>query len=199
MRLNGELDLLANVHHEVGKLVDDDDDIGQLRRQARRRAVSPASFAAASLARLHLRVVLADVARAQPSRTPSGDAPFQRRPTRSALAASLRFGHDGHVEMRDAVIGGEFDALRVDHDEAHLGGRCAHEDRHDHRVDGNRLTGTGGAADKQVGHLRKIGNDAMAFDILADGDLQRSAIGVFEHIAKIAPFWRVRLGTSMPT
>ena len=27
---DGELHLLADVHHEVGKLVDDDDDIGQL-------------------------------------------------------------------------------------------------------------------------------------------------------------------------
>lgn len=38
------------------------------------------------------------------------------------------------------------------------------------------LTGTGGAANEQVGHIRQIGNDAIALDVLADCHLQGPAL-----------------------
>ena len=167
-----KLDLLADVHHKVCKLVDDDDDVGQLLR-----------LVVADFAALYLRVVLSDVAGAylrEYLKTPFhfGNAPRKR--TRRLF----RFGHNRNVEMGNAVVGREFHTLGVDHDEAHFGGCCTHEDRHDHRVDGHRLTRAGRTADEQVGHLGEIRNDRRAFDVFADGDLKRPFGGIAEHIAQ---------------
>ena len=177
---DGELDFLADVHHEVGKLINNNHDIGKLRGKllgngflGRLRALK---------SRMHLRVVLADVSGADlredlQSALHLGDAPGER------ARRLLRLGHDRHVEMGNPVIGREFDALRVDHDEADFGGRRAHEDRHDHGVDGHRFAGAGRAADEQVGHLREVGDDRRALDVFADGHKQRAAIGVLKNIA----------------
>ena len=86
--------------------------------------------------------------------------------------------------MRNAVIRGEFNALRVNHDEANLVGRGTHENGHDHRVDCDRLARTRGAADKQVRHFREVDDNRMAFDIFADSHFKRCAMGVFEHVAQ---------------
>ena len=86
--------------------------------------------------------------------------------------------------MRDAVVGRELDALGVNHDEAHLGGGGAHEDRHDHGIDGHRFAGSGGTADEEVRHLCQIGYDRASFDVFSDGDLQRAGACIFEHVAQ---------------
>lgn len=74
--------------------------------------------------------------------------------------------------------------LGVDHDEAHLGRGCPHKDRHDHGVDGHGFARTGGAADKQMWHFREVGNDAVALDVLADGDLQRTSGRILDDVAE---------------
>ena len=182
---DGEFHFFANVHHEVGKLVDDDDDVGQLIAQIVLGRLLPCLFGGlrGSLPRLHFGVVLPDVARAHfrehlQAALHLGNAPAER--------ASCFFGlrDNGYVKVRDAVVRREFHALRIDHDEAHFGGRGAHEDGHDHGVDGHGFARAGGAADKQVRHLCQVGHDAVALDVFADGDLQRAGTGVFDDVAK---------------
>ena len=133
---DGELHLLAHVHHEVGQLVDDDDEVGQLGPQlaGRRLFAGFDRFLLRGQLGLHLRVVLADVASTHlrehfQAALHLGHAPRKR------AGRLARLGDYGHVQVRDAVVGRELHAFRVDHDEAHLGRRGAHEDGHDHGVD----------------------------------------------------------------
>ena len=86
--------------------------------------------------------------------------------------------------MGNAVVRGELNALRVDHDHAHLGRSRAHEDGHDHAVDGDRFTGSGRSADEKMGHGSKVADNAVTFDVLADRDLQGTLGSVFEHVAQ---------------
>ena len=69
--------------------------------------------------------------------------------------------------MRDTLVFAEFDHLRVNQQELDLVGSRLEEDRHQQRVDADRLTGTGGTRDQQVGHLRQIGGDDLTRDISA--------------------------------
>ena len=75
--------------------------------------------------------------------------------------------------MRDALVDGEFHALGVNEDHAHLLGRCTHHDRRDHGVDEGGLTGAGLASHQHVRGLGQVGDDVAAFDILADADDER--------------------------
>ena len=69
--------------------------------------------------------------------------------------------------MRDAVIDGEFEHLRVDHDELAAVRRHPVEDRQDHRVDADRFAGPGGARDQQMRHLREVGQHRLTGNVLA--------------------------------
>ena len=62
------------------------------------------------------------------------DHPFQR------LSGMLRIRDDRREQMRDAGVRGQFDALGVDENQAHLLRRGAHDDRHEHRIDKAGLT-----------------------------------------------------------
>ena len=75
--------------------------------------------------------------------------------------------------MRDALVDGEFHALGVDQDHAHLLGRRTHHDRRDHGVDEGGLTGTGLAGYQHVRGLGQVGDDVAALDVLADADDER--------------------------
>ena len=68
------------------------------------------------------RVVRADIARARALQDLEAPLHLRDRPRKRA-GGLLRLGDDRHVEVRDAVVEREFDALRVDEDEPHLGGR----------------------------------------------------------------------------
>ncbi|MCY1237083.1 hypothetical protein D9M72_497640 [compost metagenome] len=70
--------------------------------------------------------------------------------------------------MRNAVIDGEFEHLRVDHDQPALVRAQAIEQRQDHGVDRHRLTRTGGTGDEQMRHLGEIGDHGFAADRLAE-------------------------------
>ena len=84
----------------------------------------------------------------------------------------LRVGDDGGQKMRDAVIDGELQHLRVDHDQAAFGRRHAVEQRQDHGVDGDRLARAGGAGDQHVRHLGDVDDDGLAVDRLAERQRQ---------------------------
>ena len=108
-----------------------------------------------------------------------GHGPLQR------TGSLLGLGHHGHVEMRQAVIARKLDALGVDHDQANVLGKSAHEQGRDDGVDHDRLTGTGSTGDKQVGHLGEVGDNRRALGIATDGKLERAALHIGKHVAQI--------------
>ncbi len=79
--------------------------------------------------------------------------------------------------MRDAVIDGEFEHFRIDHDQPALLRRHPVDQRQDHGVDGDRLAGAGGAGDQQMRHARQVDDDRLAADGLAEAE--RQLRGVF--------------------
>jgi hypothetical protein len=86
------------------------------------------------------------------------------------VGGQFGLGDDGREEVRDALVHAELDALGIDEDEAHLRGRGAEEQAHDHGVDGHGFAAAGGAGDEHVGHGGQVGGDDAAVDVLAHGD-----------------------------
>ncbi len=78
--------------------------------------------------------------------------------------------------MRNAVIDGEFEHLRINENQAAFLGRHAVQEGEDHRIDADRLARTGGAGDQQMRHAREIDHHRRAADVLAEGDRQLGAV-----------------------
>ena len=132
---DGALHVLAGDHHEVGELVDDDDEVRHvLGRVLHVGVLSAVDVAVVRLDVAHL-VVLEDL---EPA-LHLGHAPLQ------GARGLARLGDHGHVEVGQARVAGELDALGVHHDEPDLLGRGAHEHAHDDGVEEHRLAGAGGA------------------------------------------------------
>ena len=72
--------------------------------------------------------------------------------------------------MRDAVVGGELQHFRIDHDEPAPIGLHAVEEREDHGVDRHRLARAGRAGDQQVRHAGEVDDHRLAADRLAERD-----------------------------
>ncbi len=178
------LDVGRRHHHEVGELVDDAQDVGQ--------ALLAAPLAHAvelverprpgerhdRVARLHL---LHEV--------------LQR------VGCHARTRDDGREQMRDRLVVVELDLLGVDEHEADVVRRRAQQDAREHRVDRAGLARAGGARDEQVGHLRQVGADRLAADVLAQPDGQRGPVLRRDpgRRRRAAPSRRRWLGTSTPT
>ncbi len=77
--------------------------------------------------------------------------------------------------MRDPLVHGELEHLRVDHDQPHIARVGAIEQRQNHGVDRNRFAGTGCTGNQQVGHLGQVGDDGVAEDVLAQSQRQAPA------------------------
>ena len=84
----------------------------------------------------------------------------------------LRVGHDGRQQMRDAVIDGEFEHFRIDHDQAALIRAQPIDQAEDHGVDRDRFAGAGGAGDQHMRRAREIDDDGFAADVLAEAERQ---------------------------
>ncbi|MCY1412398.1 hypothetical protein D9M71_278010 [compost metagenome] len=69
--------------------------------------------------------------------------------------------------MRNALVDRQFEHFRVNHDQTRLFRRRLEQDRQEHGVHPHRLTGTGGTGHQQVRHLRQVGDDRPAADIMA--------------------------------
>ena len=167
--LNGGFHVSRGDHHEVGELVDDHEQV----RVWVQRALQPGL--GLNLSGGHRLVEVVDVLEAVVrqvvvARVHLLDDPFE------GLGGLLGVGDDGRDEVRDALVDGEFHALGVDEDHAHLLGRRTHHDRRDHGVDEGGLTGTGLAGHQHVRRLGQVGDDVAAFDVLADADDERVMI-----------------------
>lgn len=143
------LHVLAGDHHQVRKLVDDDDQVGHLLRRV---------IVMLKLAGGLLFVVGRDLTHVETLEDLQATLHLGHGPLQSARGL-LGLGHYRHVKMRQTVIARKLDALGVDHDQANILGKGAHEQGRDDGVDHDRLTGTRGTGDQQVGHLGKVGDD----------------------------------------
>ncbi len=149
----GGLQLLARGGHEVGELVDDDDDVGQaldpllLRLLVEGADVAHAQGVQERVAPLHLR-----------------DAVLQR------LEGLLRVRDHGGEQVGAAVVELQLDDLRIDEEKPHLVGAPPEEDGADDRVDQNALARVGGPADEQVRRLHEVDDLRLPEDVLAEGE-----------------------------
>ena len=182
--LHGAFDVLAGDHHQVGHLVHDHHDERQrlevellvlVDRFAAFLVVAGMDGARELLAfalRLgHARVVAVDVAHAElrhllVALLHLAHGPFERD------HRLLRIGDHRREQVRDAVVDGELEHLRVDHDQPALFRPQPVEQAQDHGVDGDRLAGAGGAGDQQMRHAREIDDDRFAADGLAEAERQ---------------------------
>ena len=160
------LDVARGDHHQVGELVDDREDV-------RVGRVDPlAAGRGGDLALLDLAVEVVDVPDAGGPHVLVAllhllDQPGQRG------GGLLGVGDDRRDQVRDAVVGRQLDHLRVDQDHPQLVGRGPQQQRGQQRVDAAGLTGTGRTGDQQVRHLRQVGADEAALDVLAEADQHR--------------------------
>ena len=69
--------------------------------------------------------------------------------------------------MRERVIDLHLDHFRIDHDEAQFFWREPEDHARDQRIDADAFAAAGRACDEQVRHLREIGDDCFAVNILA--------------------------------
>ena len=193
-RCTAALDLLAGDDHQIGELVDDDDDVRH--RLGRHLLLLVDGFAGAVVeAGLHgARKMLAAALRLAHARVEGFDVAHRQR--RHALVALLhladgpvergdglvRVGDDGRQQMRNAVVDRQLEHLRVDHQEAAVFRRAPIQQRQDHGVDADRLARAGGAGDEQMRHACEVGDDGLAADRLAECHGQRG-VGRAEGIA----------------
>ena len=75
--------------------------------------------------------------------------------------------------MRNAFVQAEFEAFRIDHDQANLMRRGFVEHRHDQRIEHDALARAGRSGDQQVRHSIEGGNFDSSVNVLAQGDRQR--------------------------
>ena len=128
-RVIGFFNVGAVEHHEVGQLVDDDDEEGKgllflaIVEEGRHRAFEEL-------------VVLVDVAYAAAGEELEAALHFADG-VAQGVGCQLGLGDDGRKEMRNAFIHAEFHALRIDEDEPDLRRSRAIEQAHDHRIDGD--------------------------------------------------------------
>ncbi len=163
------LDLFTDDHHHVREFVDDDDDERQRRQRRmldglvfiedfRRNEGRVLDRFARGDRVFYLAVIATNIAHAKGGHQAVApihlrDAPAQR------VRCFLHVGDDRRQQVRNALVYGQLQHLRIDHDQAHLLGLRLVENTQDHRVDGNRLAGAGRAGNQQMRHARKICHD----------------------------------------
>ena len=172
-------DFLRRDHHEVGQLVDNDNDLrehlillgdcGCTRGFA--LGFTRCGGLGLRLFRTHEVVIADKVAHLMVREQLVAALHLADRPVERS-GGLLRVGDDRNEQVRNAVVVAKLDHLRVYHDEADLlRGRFV-EQRNQHGVDADRLTGTGRTCNQHMRHFRNVTDDRPAGDVLADGEGQ---------------------------
>ena len=182
------VDLLAALSDEVRRLVDDDYDVRHGLRHVARRGVAAPEHVWLREGGAVVEVV---------------DVPHPR--ARKELEALLHLGYRpvereddfavvgdyGDEKVRDGGVGGELDALGVDHDELQLLRGARHEEAADERVEAHRLALSGRAGDEHVRHRREVRDELLAVRALSEEERKlrlRVAPGVrLEYLAERYP------------
>src|ERR1017187_2375446 len=99
----------------------------------------------------------------------------------------FRIRHDRHDEVGQGIVLLQLDDLRINHHEAQLIRRKAVEQGRDDGVDADRFAGTGRTCDETVRHLRQVGDNRMAIDVLAQRDGNaRLGVAPFVRLEQVA-------------
>ena len=157
-------------HHQVGQLVDDDDDAGH-----------------ELLAVLQLGVVAVNGAHGLLLEFLVAVHHLRHGPGQRA-GGLVGVGHHGNQQVGDAVVALQLHHLGIHQDQPYLPGGATVKQGVDHGVDAHRLAGARGAGDEQVGHAGQVAHDGRAGNVLAQGYHQRGfglAHGLtFQHLAE---------------
>ena len=166
-------DVVWRKHHQVGKLVDHQDDVWQrlcvgidvanLFRRVRRRGVF-----GRCLQRPVVRVEMA-VARLRKERVASLHLLADPKQQFARLG---QVGHDGVAQVGDALVLGQFDLLRVDHEEVEFVWPAVAQQRRDDRVEADRFAGARLARNQDMRHAGEVADARAAVDISAEADAQ---------------------------
>ena len=161
---DGVLDFLCGDHHQVGQLVDDDDDLRQHLILLRMTVLGLLCF---GLFGTHEVVIADQIAHLMVREQLVAAFHLTDRPV-ERTGGLFRVGNDRNQQVRNAVVVAQLDHLRVHHDEADLLRRGLVQQRNQHGVDAHRLTGAGGAGNQHVRHLGNVTDDRLAGDVLAN-------------------------------
>ena len=191
--LDAGLDFLACNHHQVGHLIDDDNDIGDRNRLEFVRLehriagflVEPGLDRALEHLALgqrlaHPAIVAFDVAHAHAGHLAIALFHLAHDPFQGDDGL-LGVGDNRRQQVRNAVIDAEFQHLRVNHDHPAFFRRQLVQQGQDHRVDRHRLARSGRTGNQQVGHLCQVGHHRIAANVLAQR--QGQAHGAVPEIA----------------
>ena len=167
-------DLLRALRHEVGDLVDDDDDVGDGLGHVAADGRVAAEHVRLREARPVVEVVDVPDARAGEELQALlhlRDGPLEREDDLLVL------GDDRHDQVRQRGVARELDGLRVHHDELELVRRLRHQEPVDERVEADGLALARRAGDEHVRHRREVGDKLLAGGVLAEEERQ-FALGV---------------------
>ena len=181
--------LTLHGHHQVRHFVDDHDDVRQ--DAAIVRIDLEGDFGIARLlqacAFLHPAIEVLHVAAAVRRQQRIAVLHLEHSPLEHRGRVAI-VGDHLVPEMWQRVVHRELDHLRVDHQEAQRGRRVPVDQRRDDGVHAHRLARAGRARDQQVRHLREVGDDRPALQILAQRDRERRArrrvIGMLHDLAE---------------
>ena len=164
-------DLLGGDHHQVGQLVDDNDNLRQYLILLRCAALLLLGLGALGA---HQVVITDQIAHLMVGEQLVAAFHLADRPVERTRRL-FRVGHDRNQQVRDAVIVAQLDHLGVDHNQAHLFGRGLVQKRNQHRVDAYGFTRTGGTGNQHMRHLGNIPDDRLAGDVLTNSKGQPAA------------------------
>ena len=89
--------------------------------------------------------------------------------------------------MRNVLIQPELETFRIDHDHLHLIGPRMEQQREDHRVDRNALSGSCRSGRQQMRHLLQIRDDDLAANVFAERERQPEVrLRVFRRLEQFA-------------
>ena len=169
------LHFLARYHHQIGKLIDDDDDVRKLLQRlglGRVESVRILERVTRLFAVGDLVVVAGQIPYSDPGHEPVAAFHLAHAPDQSVRGLS-HIGHHGREQMRDILVSRKLEHLRVDQDEPHLARLGLVQNRKNHRIEGDRFPRTGRASDQQVRHFCEISDHRVAGDVLAEGECER--------------------------
>ena len=161
---DGVLDFLGGDHHQVGQLIDDDDD---LRQHLILLGMAVLGMLCFGLFGTHEVVIADQIAHLMVCEQLVAAFHLTDRPV-ERTGGLFRVCNDRNQQVRNAVVVAQLDHLRVHHDETDLLRRRLVQQRNQHGVDAHRLTGAGGAGNQHVRHLGNVTDDRLAGDVLAD-------------------------------
>ena len=161
---DGFFNVAAAGHHQVGQLVNDDDDVGELLPGLPLVVVVENVVATVGLRVVAVNVPDAPLRQLLVALLHLRDGPLQ------SVRGLLRLGDDGRGEVRDVCVEAQLQTLRVNQYELHLVGPRLVENGDDERVQTDALARARRASDEKVRHAREVCDVVDAVNRFAERD-----------------------------